>query len=555
MLSVLISWIYILIISYIIGFSILELVGKNKDYKIKSNVVIILTGLLITMVYAEYFSLFYKVGLLANSILVTISIILLMINRNRIRESLKSCFRESNVLKIIVGILLVILFAYGTSHGYMHYDTDLYHAQSIRWIEEFGVVKGLGNLQSRLAYNSSAFCLSALFSFSFLGGQSFHTVSGFLALLTAFATRDLFSKDTFLKPRLHNFIQIAAVYYILNIFDEMVSPASDYFVILLILIIAIYFVKLCEDGELNPYPYALLSLCTLMVFSVKISGSLVILLVIYPAYLLIKQKKVKDIIQYLIIGIVSVLPFFLRNIILSGYLIYPMAGIDIFNFEYKIPKVMAEYDANEIEVFGRGHSDLNRISEPFSDWIFDWFRSLGAVNKLCFLATLAGVIISIGIVIYVLIKKKLGDMPLTLFLIVMDICFMTWLKTSPNIRFGCVFIYIIPLAVFGYLYTRMINQRDRGIIYGTLVALFFAYKLITFGGEMIRMPSGDYLVLQQDYGHYEACEYELHGIKFYYPKDGDRMGYEYFPSAPMMAEDIFIGDSIKDGFKDIIHQK
>ena len=82
-------------------------------------------------------------------------------------------------------MILFFVFAYGASTGIIHYDTGLYHAQSIRWIEEYGVVPGLGNLHTRLAYNSASFCLSALYSFAFLGGQSYHCVAGFLAFLLA----------------------------------------------------------------------------------------------------------------------------------------------------------------------------------------------------------------------------------------------------------------------------------------------------------------------------------------------------------------------------------
>lgn len=54
-----------------------------------------------------------------------------------------------------------------------HFDTEilscfliasLYHAQAVRWYEEYGVVKGLGNLQWHFAYNSSYFAFAALFS-------------------------------------------------------------------------------------------------------------------------------------------------------------------------------------------------------------------------------------------------------------------------------------------------------------------------------------------------------------------------------------------------------
>ena len=72
------------------------------------------------------------------------------------------------------------------SGGHIHYDSDLYHAQSIRWLEEYGIVKGLGNIHVRFAYNSSFFALSALYSMKFLLKQSLHTVNGFIALLLSF---------------------------------------------------------------------------------------------------------------------------------------------------------------------------------------------------------------------------------------------------------------------------------------------------------------------------------------------------------------------------------
>lgn len=67
----------------------------------------------------------------------------------------------------------------------MHYDTGLYHAQAIRWIEEYGVVPGLANLHSRFGYNSASFALSAFFSETWLIGRPMHCVAGFFALLCA----------------------------------------------------------------------------------------------------------------------------------------------------------------------------------------------------------------------------------------------------------------------------------------------------------------------------------------------------------------------------------
>lgn len=82
------------------------------------------------------------------------------------------------VIIIVVAIPVLILAGQPASH----YDTDLYHAQSIRWIEEYGIAPGLGNLHHRLAYNSAFFSLQALFSWRFILGRSLHCVNGFLFL-------------------------------------------------------------------------------------------------------------------------------------------------------------------------------------------------------------------------------------------------------------------------------------------------------------------------------------------------------------------------------------
>ena len=150
---------------------------------------------------------------------------------------------------MLVILFLFLLFAYGTSRGIIHYDTGLYHAQSIRWLEEYGVVKGLGNLHCRLAYNSSSFALSALYSMSFLGGQSYHCCAGFLAFILAVICLRII--DSIRNGRLctGDFARVMCIYYLVIIFDEMVSPASDYFMVLTAFYIVIRWLDLLEQQE------------------------------------------------------------------------------------------------------------------------------------------------------------------------------------------------------------------------------------------------------------------------------------------------------------------
>jgi hypothetical protein len=71
--------------------------------------------------------------------------------------------------KILFGCIIILAFMYIASlSSYSKwlewaYDTDLYHAQTIRWYNEYGTPPGLGNLHTRLAFNSSWLSLAALF--------------------------------------------------------------------------------------------------------------------------------------------------------------------------------------------------------------------------------------------------------------------------------------------------------------------------------------------------------------------------------------------------------
>ena len=236
MLTVVLIWTYVIITAYLAGYgflmSLMNLPGmdvarrsrsgrgkRRYDFKYKESFII--TGVVLLTVYAQIVSLFSKVGLGANIGIIIISLLVAVYYRE---ELYYDAYTKLGALKvrgdIFVYLFVFLLMAYGTSHGIMHYDSDLYHAQAIRWIEEYGIVKGLGNLHLRLAYNSAAFPLSALFSMSFLGGQSYHVMAGFFALLLAWQCVDI--KNVLRRGQLviSDFARLAAIYYLFTIFDE-----------------------------------------------------------------------------------------------------------------------------------------------------------------------------------------------------------------------------------------------------------------------------------------------------------------------------------------------
>ena len=56
------------------------------------------------------------------------------------------------------------------------YDTDLYHLQTIKWIEKYPVVPGLANLHGRIGFNNNIFTLFALTSFEGVFNQEIYSI-------------------------------------------------------------------------------------------------------------------------------------------------------------------------------------------------------------------------------------------------------------------------------------------------------------------------------------------------------------------------------------------
>lgn len=628
MVSVILVWIYMILTAFLAGYGVLRFLTRHLAYPAENKNAdpagdsdcaaagslpldaYVTCGLVCVTVYAQFFSLFAGVGLWANVILCAVCVGIFVRERKGIFEVLQGCLSPSGVCvrrmqwkdrgaedgdaaEISAGICgksermfcavkwfavtaLFLLFAYGTSRGIPHYDTALYHAQSIRWIEEYGVIKGLGNLHCRLAYNSSSFVLSALYSMAFLGGQSYHCAAGFLAFVLAAGCLRLLDSLRDRKLRASDFTRVMCVYYLVNIFDEMISPASDYFMVLIAFYLVITWLSLAERGEKGIFPYALLCVLAVFLLTVKLSAALILLLTIYPACRLVKEKRWKETGVYLGLGFVTALPFLIRNVLLSGWLVYPFTSIDLFDVIWKIPKGVADYDAREIQVWGRGYSDVTRYDISLKEWLPDWFRTLAGSDK----AFVAAAVLAVAVLLiwagYCLWRRQ--SFALLTAQCTVALSFLFWLGTSPLMRYGCVYVYLTPAVIFGGMYAAIMEAGQRrgrnsgGKVWAVgesdermtktgrwrtaldfcvcvAVVLLLVYKAFALGRGIVASYENDHWILQKDYENFDVESCEVEGVTFYYPVEGDQTGYDAFPSAPTGPQIAFLGEGIADGFR------
>lgn len=556
MVSVLLIWIYMFITMMLSGAVMLQLSERLIGYRSDSVRVYILAGLAAATVYSQIFSLFGGVSLLANIIYVCLSLVGVFFMRRSavpaIRQALVK-FTESRVY-VCVAAALILLMAIGTSHGYIHYDTGLYHAQAIRWIEEYGVVKGLGNLHCRLGYNSAAFPLTALYSFAFVSGRSYHVVSGFCALLLAFECLGLGRNIRERKLDTAAFARLMGLYYLFMIYDEMISPASDYYMVTLAFILVIRLLDVFEKDEPDEKAAAMLAFLACLILTIKLSGAFLILCAIYPGVIFVKKKQYVKLIASLATGVVIIVPYLIRNVLISGWLLYPSTAIDIFNVDWKVPKEMAAYDFKEIQVYGRGYTDVSKYETPITEWFGNWFNSQSLLDRL-FIAA------AIGAVLYFVVKciyygfslcrgKKVhgtGRVMYTEALLV--ICFSYWLCTSPLMRYGCLFVYLTAAVIWGRVLLSLLKNRYALSALYVCLGLVMIYKIVMFGREFAASADSISWVTQQDYDNFETKAYTIGGLTFYAPVEGDRTGYADFPSTPWEMDIELRGDDYGDGFR------
>lgn len=551
MLSVMCSYVYIGITTFFLGFGVRLFVKRIFGYEIREMTGIFYAGLGAATVYAGIYSLFEGVSLRSNIGLLLLCLGICLAGKKELVSLAAKQKSEMTLGKILWRLFLFLLFSYGASRGYLHMDSGLYHAQAIRWIEEYGVVPGLANLHCRLAYNSSSFTLTALYSMRFLGGQSLHTVAGFMAMVSAGKGSEVLQVFRRRHLRVSDFVKVALLFYLSILYTEMMSPASDYFAMLFLFYAVLTWVELEERKEKDITPYGMLCVLLAVTVTVKLSAGIMLLLVLKPAAVLLKEKRYGQIACYLVLGIAAVFPYLARNVILSGWLVYPFPAVDLFSVDWKIPASEAAYDAEEIKVYAKGFTDVLLKDMPITQWFPNWFLALKSLEKLWVAASACSILGGAGISIWGIIRKKREWYGLFFLQGVFIAGYLFWQIGTPLVRYGYVYILAFPFFTVGLWYVLLGGERKKAVwLFQAALLVFFLYKGKNLAETIWTTKGQEYYVWQQDYytGAWES--YEIDGILFYYPLERGQIGYEKFPGAPYRRNDVELrGNTLKEGFR------
>jgi len=292
-------------------------------------------------------------------------------------------------------------------------------------------------------------------------------------------------------------------------------------------------------------------LCVLGVYALtlKLTAGLIILLVMKPLYHLIKEKKVKDILLYLLMGLIVAIPWFTRTVIISGWLLYPFSALDLFNFDWEMNAAVSELDAAQITTWGRALYNASLVDLPITQWFPNWFSTtLSGTEKGLVLGCLLALIIYLVDLVITICKKRKESFDTLLVVGCILLSYLFWQFSAPLIRYGYAYVLLLDFLVLGQVLHRLGWNKLQNIVYLALL-LYGIYKIYAIGQYIYDTRLVQTYVKQADYGTYEMKSYDVQGNVFYYPISGDRVGYDYFPAAPTEVNIDLRGDSLEDGFR------
>jgi hypothetical protein len=335
MILILLSWLYIFLTAMAFGITL------SKALRIQQLDVAVtpILGLFSVTVFATIWAFFGPINIGFHMVLVPLSIISGYKNKETftliIQNALAQIKSYPFAIKMLLAISSLLIAAQSATLPFI-IDNESYYIQTIKWLNEYGFVKGLANLHLFLGQTSGWHITQSAYSLSFLYDR-FNDLNGFCLLLINF----------FAIQKLHNYFvsgnRMDLVFGLLPLtyaflFQFVSSPSPDLPVYIFgFLIFSIY---LQTENKKDSFSF----IGILAVFAVFIKITAVVLL-LFPLIVLVanfsslKRQFVK---MAFIAGLVLLL-FIAKNAMLTGYPLFPLLCFRMDYLDYAVPSIIMDF--------------------------------------------------------------------------------------------------------------------------------------------------------------------------------------------------------------------
>lgn len=562
MLITILIWLYIALLTIPYGAGFVWLFDRGisniQTGNLRRLTVVMVTGLCLISAIANLISLVLPLALTANLILMIGGIGIAFALRSTIAQ-LFANRRESPAIATVMAGLLIAAFGLVTlakTVGQpLNYDTGLYHAGAIRWAETYPAVPGLGNLESRLAFNSSWMQLSALFSFSFADLGSLHVLNGFLFLLVNiwFIQKSI----DLLRGRytLSNLSAPVLIYLSRRLFSlELSSVGTDLPAAILTWVVFLLAIDKLETGSRRDLDadLGIIWLISSAAVTIKLSAAPVLLLPLYITFTAFTRQSGKRILALMAVLAVGFLPWLARNIIFSGYLLYPLASIDLFSPDWKIPARYVEQTASAVTTWARlpGMPQSEVLALPLMGWLPTWLAAQTDLSHILLAVSAIGCLL-VGISAAIDFMRRQSRPQIILPLAVAWIGMIYWFISAPDMRFSYGFLGLICALCAAVIASRLIPYSGRLVRPAALIVILTL--LLYQGYSLYKMRDlsaiNGYWVVPANYPAVRTEARKLGDFFANMPVEGNQCWYAVLPCTANHNPEVRMrGDDLRDGF-------
>ncbi len=477
MLAVIVSWMVITIISFSLGR--LFVIVSNRATQSRGGYSffdMFFIGICVAGAIICITSLFLPSGIFIAAALGLISALYLIYDREYISEYLHNIGLQIKGLTKVQKGLIVFFFLIFISYIILPpqwADTFYYHIQNMMWNEEYRVVPGLANLLEQFGFNSNFFLLSSVFGLKPLFGQYVFGLNALCFLLLFVYVISLIGKTKNNVIVLLSVLMITALYYQYK--NHIGSPSTDILPNMVIVYLLINI--LVNPRNINDKPI-IFWLLPVYCITLKLSSIFMCLIIIYLIWQMWGRKEFRQISYIVICSMILVLPWIIRNIIVSGYVIYPFPAIDIFSFDWKLPMEYVVESKDYVKAYAITEKAMNRPNAEVFAWPFMYKLSLWIKEKSLFenAITLLAIVSTLFSIVWLFASKKVkaqDNIPYIIFWLICLSGFLFWMVMAPDVRFGIGFILsIICIPAYFLLKDKNItNAISSATIEKTMVVI------------------------------------------------------------------------------------
>jgi hypothetical protein len=325
-----------------------------------------------------------------------------------------------------------------------NYDSGVYHFSTIRWLNEYPIVPGLGNLNVGLAFNQSYFLFVALLNAYPFFNEGYHVASSLLIFILA--TRALNGTlRTICKPNVPLVDQLQCVLLPIIVLQglsgNVSSPSPDIAVFVFGIAVFTTLVAwleqnaVADNGDHSLPPIIILICiigCTLKLSFGAYAAAVILVLLRFWRPRLMRRT----IFLVCSMGIFGGGIYAFRGFVLSGYPAFPltMGGLP---FDWKVPLSETQDAANWIYSWARTPGVNWRHVLGSWDWLGAWRVRIFSQPEFRLCAEISGLaLLTLGISVYrrrdLSVRLTWHSLP---FLPVIT-GIVAWFFTAPDPRFG-----------------------------------------------------------------------------------------------------------------------